>query len=86
MYYVKKIIPRYLKKADVIFSISESTKKDLIKYYQLDEKKIVINHNGFDSTVYCDKDKDKENNKEILPNNGKNTYFMLPDRASGKII
>jgi glycosyltransferase involved in cell wall biosynthesis len=77
MYYVKKIIPRYLKKADVIFSISESTKKDLIKYYQLDEKKIVINHNGFDSTVYCDKDKDKENNKEILPNNGKKYIFYV---------
>jgi glycosyltransferase involved in cell wall biosynthesis len=55
MFYVKKIIPRYLKKAQVIFSISESTKKDLLKYYNLDGKKIVINHNGFDSTAYSDK-------------------------------
>ncbi|MCP4177246.1 MAG: glycosyltransferase family 4 protein [bacterium] len=55
MFYIKKIVPYFLKKADWIFSISESTKKDLLRYYKLDEQKIIVNYNGFDSSVYDDK-------------------------------
>ena len=66
MFYVKKIIPRFLKKAHCIFSISESTKKDLIKYYNLQESKIVINYNGFNSSTYSAKNCIKKEDSKVL--------------------
>ena len=65
MFYVKKIIPFFLKKADTILSISNSTKLDLIKYYSLSDEKIVINHNGFNSKAYSSiNDKDITKKKQ----------------------
>lgn len=47
MFYITHLIPRYLGKADVIMSVSEQTKKDLLQYYHIPEQKIIVNHNGF---------------------------------------
>ena len=47
MFYAKNIIPHYLKKAPVIMAISENTKNDLIKYYQISPGRIEVNYNGY---------------------------------------
>lgn len=47
MFYVKNIIPHYLRKAPNIMAISENTKNDLIKYYNLPAQKIEVNYNGY---------------------------------------
>jgi glycosyltransferase involved in cell wall biosynthesis len=47
MFYVKNIIPHYLRKASHIMAISENTKNDLIKYYNLPAYKIEVNYNGY---------------------------------------
>jgi glycosyltransferase involved in cell wall biosynthesis len=52
MAYIKKIIPYFLKKVDRIIAISESTKKDIVHFYKIDESKISTNHNGFDGKLY----------------------------------
>jgi len=47
MFYVKHIIPYYLRKAPIIMAISENTKNDLIRYYNLPSSKIEVNYNGY---------------------------------------
>lgn len=48
MSYIKKVIPFFLKKAQIVMAISESTKNDLIKFYGFDSEKIEVNYNGYD--------------------------------------
>ena len=47
MFYIKKVLPHYVRKAQSIVAISESTKKDLIKYWHIPEEKITVVYNGF---------------------------------------
>lgn len=47
MFYVKNIVPHYLKKAPIIMAISENTKNDLIKYYHLSTSRVDVNYNGY---------------------------------------
>lgn len=48
MFYIKHIIPHYLKKAGTIFAISESTKADMIRFYKMKPQQIAVNYNGYD--------------------------------------
>lgn len=48
MFYVKNIIPHYLRKAPVIMAISENTKNDLIKHYHISPGMIDVNYNGYE--------------------------------------
>lgn len=48
MFYIKHIIPYFLRKAPVIYAISESTKADLVKYYHIPAARIGVNYNGYD--------------------------------------
>ena len=47
MLYIKKVLPHYVRKAQSIVAISESTKCDLIKFWQIPEEKITVVYNGF---------------------------------------
>ncbi|MFO7659513.1 MAG: glycosyltransferase family 1 protein [Candidatus Cloacimonadaceae bacterium] len=49
MFYVKTIIPHYLRKAPIVMAISENTKNDLIKYYNLPLELIEVNYNGYNA-------------------------------------
>ncbi|MBO5924308.1 MAG: glycosyltransferase, partial [Lentisphaeria bacterium] len=57
MFYIKKILPHYVRKAQSIAAISESTKNDLIKYWHIPEEKITVVYNGFTppAPVECEK-------------------------------
>jgi GT2 family glycosyltransferase/glycosyltransferase involved in cell wall biosynthesis len=44
----KYILPRILKRCDAIITVSENTKKDLIKYYKIPEDKIKVIYLGVD--------------------------------------
>ncbi|MFA7057038.1 MAG: glycosyltransferase family 1 protein [Candidatus Cloacimonadales bacterium] len=48
MIYIKRIIPFFLKRAQIIMAISESTKQDLVKFYGLAAAKIEVNYNGYE--------------------------------------
>jgi len=52
MFYIKKIIPIFVKNANSIFAVSESTKKDLLKFYNLDDDKVFVNINSYDKKKY----------------------------------
>lgn len=47
MYYIKKIVPRYLRKAKLCFAISESTKQDMVQFYHMPAERILVNYNGY---------------------------------------
>ena len=47
MFYIKRILPHYVRKAQSIAAISESTRNDLIKYWHIPEDKITVVYNGF---------------------------------------
>lgn len=59
-YYYKYFMPIILKNAKKVIAISESTKKDLINFYNLDEKKIKVIYNGFDKNHFSYKSDAKE--------------------------
>ncbi len=48
MFYIKQVIPHYLKKAPHILAISENTKNDMLRHYQMDPNRIKVNYNGYD--------------------------------------
>ncbi len=48
MHYIKKVIPFFLKKAQIVMAISESTKQDLVKFYDMNPADIEVNYNGYD--------------------------------------
>ena len=50
MFYIKKVIPRFLKQCEYIHCISESTFNDILKYYQVPKSKLIVNYLGFTST------------------------------------
>lgn len=52
MFYVKRIIPLLLKRVDRIIAISESTKRDLCRFYRTKERRITVNYNGFNRGRY----------------------------------
>ena len=47
MFYIKKVLPYYVRKAQSVAAISQSTKSDLIKYWHIPEEKITVVYNGF---------------------------------------
>lgn len=50
--YYKILMPVLLKKSYKIVAISENTKKDILKFYNVDEKKIHVIPNGYDRELF----------------------------------
>jgi len=77
MFYIKRIIPFFLKKADSIMAISYSTKKDLEKYYNL--KDVWVNHNGYEKPVVSE-----AKGKKVADINGKFLFYLARVEHPGK--
>jgi glycosyltransferase involved in cell wall biosynthesis len=77
MFYIKRIIPLFLKKADSIMAISYSTKKDLEKYYNL--KDVWVNHNGYEKPVVSE-----AKGKKVADVNGKFLFYLARVEHPGK--
>lgn len=52
MFYIKRVTPLFLKKAHKIIAVSKNTRNDIIEHYGIDPEKIVVNHNGIDSSRF----------------------------------
>lgn len=52
MFYIKYFIPLFLKPVNRIIAVSKNTKEDLLKYFDLKNKRISVNYNGFDKDLY----------------------------------
>ncbi|MBV4421609.1 glycosyltransferase family 4 protein [Clostridium tyrobutyricum] len=55
--YYKFILPNIIKNSDKIITISNNTRKDIIKYYKIDVKKIDVIYNGYNAPKVVDKEK-----------------------------
>ena len=51
MFYVKHLLPFFVRRAHSIVAISKSTAKDLIEYWKIPEKKITVVYDGFTPVV-----------------------------------
>ena len=60
MFYIKHVLPYYVRKAQSIVAISNSTKNDLIKYWHIPEEKITVVYNGFTPPERVEKNKLKQ--------------------------
>ena len=60
MFYIKKVLPHYVRKAQSIVAISESTRSDLIKYWHIPEEKLSVVYNGFTPPAEVKAEKKKQ--------------------------
>ena len=60
MFYIKKVLPHYVRKAQSIVAISQSTKSDLMKYWNIPEEKITVVYNGFTPPEKVEVEKKKQ--------------------------
>lgn len=71
MFYIKHVIPFFLKRADKIFTVSENTANDMVLHYGMDKENLVVNYNGvnienFSPTLLSDEKKLKVDKPYIL--------------------
>jgi len=52
MFYIKNVVPHFLKKADSIMAISKNTKQDMLEFYEIPESQITVNYNGYDNQLF----------------------------------
>ncbi|MBN2829809.1 MAG: glycosyltransferase family 4 protein [Candidatus Cloacimonetes bacterium] len=52
MFYIKKIVPFFLKKAPVVMAISKNTADDMVNFYHFDRNRIEINYNGYNEKAF----------------------------------
>jgi len=74
--YIKKVIPYFIKKVDKIVSVSQSTKEDLKKYYNLKDQHIVVNHSGYEKNSF-----NSVTENIPLPFTSKKPYFLYVARV-----
>ncbi len=48
MFYIRHIVPHFLKKVNYKCAISESTKNDIMRFFKTPETEIALNYNGYD--------------------------------------
>ena len=60
MFYIKKVLPYYVRKAQSVVAISQSTRNDLVKYWHIPEDKITVVYNGFTPPEKVDTAKKKQ--------------------------
>jgi glycosyltransferase involved in cell wall biosynthesis len=61
-----------VKRADKIIAVSEATKKDIVKFYNVDQGKIVVVHHGYDAEI--------PNDKFQMTNKFQNSSLQIPNK------
>ncbi len=75
-----KLGAKKLKKADIIISPSQFTKKDIIKFYNIPENKIKVVQHGIDFEKY----NNILDNREVLEKHNLKNYFVYIGRLEAK--
>ncbi|QSH41980.1 glycosyltransferase family 1 protein [Lentisphaerota bacterium ZTH] len=52
MFYIKRILPGCIRRADRVIAVSCSTQTDLKKYWHMPCKKLCVNYNGYDRQIF----------------------------------
>jgi len=71
LFFLKMLIPKSIKRADKIITVSESEKKNIVDYYKVSAEKVAVTYNGVDlekfSREFSLKEKEKVRKKYNLP-------------------
>jgi len=52
MFYIKHVIPFFLKKVERIFTVSENTANDMVLHYGMDRDELIVNYNGVNTESF----------------------------------
>jgi glycosyltransferase involved in cell wall biosynthesis len=63
--FLNLLIPISLRRADIVIAVSEFTKKEILKYYDIEEKKVVVVHNAVSDTFTSNTNTDSEHIEKI---------------------
>jgi len=74
MFYIKKVVPFFLKKSAHIMNVSRSTLNDAVKFYKIPENKMSVNYNGYDGNVF---NADIQCDDEVLKKYNINGKYIL---------
>lgn len=47
MFYIKRILPHFVRKAQAVVAVSRSTKRDLVEFWRIPEERVHVIYNGF---------------------------------------
>lgn len=82
MFYIRHVIPLFLKRVDKIIAVSQNTKMDLLKYLQLSEEDIIVNHNGYDKNLYTQTNINEDGNLKMDLNDSYILYISRIEHPS----
>jgi len=87
--YYSKYMPRFIERADIIISISEATKRDIIRLAPEAAGKVKVVHNGV-RTAFAPISKESQDEVKQQYSNGKNYFLFIgalhPRKNVGRII
>ena len=73
MFYIKHVVPFFIKKVDKIFTVSQSTADDMVLHYGMKQEELIVNHNGINTENFSPA---SESEKVLL----KNSYILYVSR------
>ena len=84
--YYRFFTPRFCRKANIILTVSEQSKKDIVEKYNIDKEKITTIYNGANDLYEPLKEKEKQKIKDIYTNGSDYFYFVGSLHARKNII
>ena len=83
MFYIRKVIPFFLKKVDRIVAVSQATKNDMIKFYKTESEKITVAYNGYNEEKF-DSLPPNKSRQQILDSEKKYILYVARVEHPGK--
>jgi glycosyltransferase involved in cell wall biosynthesis len=59
MFFIKKVTPVLIRRLDMVLTVSENSKKDIVSFCRIPEERVVVTPNGVDLDVYYPGDRDQ---------------------------
>jgi glycosyltransferase involved in cell wall biosynthesis len=59
MFFIKRVTPVLIRKLNMVLTVSENSKKDIVSFCNIPEDRVVVTPNGVDSNIYSPGDKDE---------------------------
>jgi len=57
MFFIKRVTPVLIRKLNMVLTVSQSSKNDIVSFCGIPEERIVVTPNGVDLDVYCELDR-----------------------------
>lgn len=76
MYYVCKLLPRFMRRLTRVISVSQATRRDLESHARVQAERIRVIHNGFDHKRFVNRDR-QQAQERVLEVYGAQTPYIL---------